>query len=628
MIIVIYGVSGCGKSTIGKRLSTKLDMPFFDADDYHPQSNIEKMSSGRSLNDDDRKPWLEKLAQLLSQSSGCVLACSALKEKYRQMLSQGSKQIHWVHLYGDMKLISLRMQSRDNHFMKSKMLQSQFETLENADYGLHLNVNRLPEEIVNSIAEKVKSSKHMNKTSFGVIGLGVMGKSISLNIAEKGHSLSVYNRASEGEEHIVSDFIKKCEFENVQGYTDLNEFIISMSVPRKILMMIKAGPTVDALLDSLIPLLQKGDTVIDGGNSHYNDTRLRHQLLSNHGLHFIGSGVSGGEEGARRGPSIMPGGPKDSYDIVAPILESIAAKDINGNSCCSYIGPDGAGHFVKMIHNGIEYAEMELLAETYALLQGQYSYPEMSDLFEEWNHTEHASYLLEITIDILRKKEGGKYILDSILDKAGNKGTGSWSSKAALDLGIANTMMADSVFARYISSFKSKRVDLAWQLGAVEKENIDIDIDAMSDTYKFVRLINHHQGFDVMREASKIYDWSLNLSNIASIWTNGCIIRSAFMHEAIQRYQVEDSLLNHNEILIELKRLESSVQLVITNSLIKRIAIPIISSAYQYWVAMTTDRLPANMIQAQRDYFGAHTYKRVDRDENESFHTNWMANNF
>ena len=620
MIIVVYGVSGCGKSTIGKLLSDKLAIPFYDADDYHPQNNIDKMASGAPLNDDDRQPWLERLAKLLQEEKSAVLACSALKEKYRKILTQGNENINWVHLEGDFDLIAERMKARGNHFMKSDMLQSQFDVFERADYGLHLDIKNAPEEIIHTIIEKIN---FMDKTSFGVIGLGVMGSSISLNIAEKGHSLSVYNRASEGEENMLADFMASCEFDNVKGYTDLKEFVESMAAPRKILMMIKAGPVVDYVLKDLIPLLDKGDTVIDGGNSHYEDTRKRHQLLSSHGLHFIGSGVSGGEEGARRGPSIMPGGPKESYQIVAPVLESISAKDINGNPCCSYIGPDGAGHFVKMIHNGIEYAEMELLAETYALLKDQLSYPEMADLLEEWNGADHASYLLEITIDILRKKEDGKYILDIILDKAGNKGTGSWSSKAALNLGVANTMMADAVFARYISSFKSKRVALTEKLGEAEKENVEVDINALSEAYKFVRLINHHQGFEVMREASETYDWNLDLSNIASIWTNGCIIRSSFMHDAIHRYSDKDSLLDHEDILQELKRLESSVQLVIAHSLITRTAIPIISSAYQYWIGMTTERLPANMIQAQRDYFGAHTYKRIDRDESESFHTKW-----
>lgn len=623
MVFVVYGVSGCGKSSVGKLLSKTLGIPFYDADDYHSKHNIDKMSKGHSLDDNDRQPWLDRLAVLLKESNGCVLACSALKEKYRQTLSQGSENIQWVHLQGSVELISNRMEARENHFMKVGMLQSQFDTLESANYGQHIDITLSPEEIINVIVKHIKQNDDMNKTSFGVIGLGVMGKSISLNIAEKGHSLSVYNRADAGEENIVSDFIAKGEFDNIQGYTDLKEFVDSMSAPRKILMMIKAGPVVDYVLKDLIPLLSSGDTVIDGGNSHYEDTRKRHTLLESHDIHFIGSGVSGGEEGARRGPSIMPGGPRASYDIIAPVLESIAAKDINGNPCCSYIGPDGAGHFVKMIHNGIEYAEMELLAETYALLRDQMTYEEMSDLLEDWNSTEHASYLLEITIDILRKKEDGKYILDIILDKAGNKGTGSWSSKAALDLGVVNTLMADSVFARYISSFKSTRVALSNRLGEVEKETAQLSTFVLADAYKFVRLINHHQGFEVMRQASETYDWSLDLSNIASIWTNGCIIRSAFMHEAIDRYKSDDNLLMHDDILNELKNLESSVQIVIAHSLITRTAIPVISSAYQYWVAMTTDRLPANMIQAQRDYFGAHTYKRVDRDENESFHTQW-----
>jgi len=301
----------------------------------------------------------------------------------------------------------------------------------------------------------------MHKTAIGLIGLGVMGKSISLNIAENGFPISVYNRVEAGESHIVADFLNENKsFQNIQGFTNLQTFVASIEQPRKILVMIKAGTAIDSVLEQLMPILDKGDIVIDGGNSHYKDTIKRAKLLASKQLHFVGCGISGGEVGARKGPSIMPDGNLETYKHIAPILEKIAAKDTNGKPCCVPIGNNGAGHFVKMIHNGIEYAEMQLLAELYALLSKTHSNEEIAALFSEWNTRSEASYLLEITIAILRKKEGDLYLIDQILDKAKSKGTGSWSSKTALDLGIPTTMISSAVFARYISSFKEKRTAL------------------------------------------------------------------------------------------------------------------------------------------------------------------------
>ena len=343
-----------------------------------------------------------------------------------------------------------------------------------------------------------------NKSDFGVFGLGVMGSSISLNIADKGFALSVYNRAEGGEENVVKNFMEaNGHRKNLHGFTDLSAFIESIERPRKILIMIKAGPTVDLVLDNLIPLLSKGDIIIDGGNSHYSNTKKRFELAQSQGIEFIGAGVSGGEEGARRGPSIMPGGTKESYAKVSEVLESISAKDEFGKTCCAYIGPKGSGHFIKMVHNGIEYVEMQLLAELYALMSVEMTYKEIADVFEAWNQGELSSYLLGITAEILNKKEGETYLLDLILDKAGNKGTGSWSSKAAFDLGIPNTMMSGAVFARYISSFKESREKFSNLPSMIKHKKESLNLSLLRDAYQFARLINHQQGFKLMQMASE-----------------------------------------------------------------------------------------------------------------------------
>jgi len=464
----------------------------------------------------------------------------------------------------------------------------------------------------------------MSKSEFGVIGLGVMGKSLSLNIAEKGFKLSVYNRSEGDEANVVSGFLNaNNSFKNLTGFTNLQDFVNSLEQPRKILIMVKAGPVVDAVIDQLLPHLSKDDILIDGGNSHYMDTQNRFQSLKEKSIHFVGCGVSGGEEGARKGPSIMPGGHPASYNLVAPILEAIAAKDANGRPCCRYIGPDGAGHFVKMIHNGMEYAEMQLIAECYALLSKHNNNETIAELFSEWNTADLSSYLLEITIDILRRKEGDDYLLDKILDKAENKGTGNWSSKTALDLGVPTTMMTSAVFARYLSSFKTKRVQLAEQLQIHENIQVPIEPKTLEKAYRFARIINHHQGFEIMQKASEEYNWNLNLSELARIWTNGCIIRSQFMVDSISYMNESTDLLSNAKIFKTLQNLESSIAEVLKTAISSRVPIDCFWSANNYWISLTTKRLPANLIQAQRDYFGAHTYQRVDAPLDDYFHTNW-----
>jgi len=465
----------------------------------------------------------------------------------------------------------------------------------------------------------------MDKSEFGVIGLGVMGKSLSLNMAEKGVNLSVYNRSEGDEARVVSEFLDKNHaLKNIAGFTDLKDFVSSLELPRKMLLMVKAGPVVDDIIAQLLPHLTPDDVIIDGGNSYFKDTQRRYRNLQQKGIHFIGCGISGGEEGARKGPSLMPGGDIEGYTVVAPTLEAIAAEDAKKQPCCTFIGNDGAGHFVKMIHNGVEYAEMQLLAELYAILSPSMDNEAIADMFSKWNNSDLSSYLLEITVDILTKKEGGAYLLDKVLDKAENKGTGNWSSKTALDLGVPATMMTSAVFARYLSSFKATREQLSDGLQPLNSSNRTLDLTILEKAYRFARIINHHQGFEVLQQASQHYDWHLNLSEIACIWTNGCIIRSRFM-EACSSYLKDASLLSQQDMFATLKSAESAIAEVLHTALSNRIQMDAFWSAYNYWINMTTKRLPANLIQAQRDYFGAHTYQRIDTPLSEFFHTNWST---
>jgi len=464
----------------------------------------------------------------------------------------------------------------------------------------------------------------MIESDFGLIGLGVMGKNISLNVAENGYYVSVYNRSTHKEENIVADFLKEhSSYENIKGYTEISQFIQSIKRPRNIFLMIKAGDAIDAVIEQLLPFLSEDDIITDGGNSHYTDTQRRFNYLLTKGIHFVGCGVSGGEKGARHGPSLMPGCSKSTYKIISPILEAIAAKDSKSSPCCAYIGSEGSGHFVKMVHNGIEYAEMQLLAELYALLTLSFSNEEIAKVLQDWNERDLSSFLLEITSEILLKKEGDDYLLDFVLDKAGSKGTGAWSSKTAFDLGSVNSMMSSAVFSRYISSFKETRVVLAKKATHSTSYQKKIDLIALEKAYRFARIINHHQGFDLIHRASKKYNWNLKLSEIARIWTSGCIIRSQFMSDCICYFENKNDLLTNTSILNILNDGEKIISKIIQDAMANRVPIDSFWSAYNYWVSMTTAMLPAHLIQAQRDYFGSHTYQRNDNDSGDFTHTNW-----
>ncbi|WP_243572260.1 NADP-dependent phosphogluconate dehydrogenase [Bacillus stercoris] len=468
----------------------------------------------------------------------------------------------------------------------------------------------------------------MSKQQIGVIGLAVMGKNLALNIESRGFSVSVYNRSSSKTE----EFLQEAKGKNVVGTYSIEEFVQSLETPRKILLMVKAGTATDATIQSLLPHLEKDDILIDGGNTYYKDTQRRNKELSESGIHFIGTGVSGGEEGALKGPSIMPGGQKEAHELVKPILEAISAK-VDGEPCTTYIGPDGAGHYVKMVHNGIEYGDMQLISESYFILKQVLglSADELHEVFAEWNKGELDSYLIEITADIFTKKdeETGKPLVDVILDKAGQKGTGKWTSQSALDLGVPLPIITESVFARFISAMKEERVKASGLLSGPEvkpvTENKEELIEAVRKALFMSKICSYAQGFAQMKAASEEYNWDLKYGEIAMIFRGGCIIRAAFLQKIKEAYDREpelDNLLLDSYFKNIAESYQGALRQVISLAVAQGVPVPSFSSALAYYDSYRTAVLPANLIQAQRDYFGAHTYERTDKEG--IFHTEWM----
>ncbi|WP_413407881.1 NADP-dependent phosphogluconate dehydrogenase [Paenibacillus amylolyticus] len=468
----------------------------------------------------------------------------------------------------------------------------------------------------------------MTKQQIGVIGLAVMGKNLALNIESKGFSVSVYNRSPEK----TNDLLKEAEGKNLTGSFSIEEFVASLESPRKILIMVQAGKATDATIEQLLPHLDEGDIIIDGGNAYFPDTQRRSKELEDKGIRFIGTGVSGGEEGALKGPSIMPGGQESAYKLVEPILTAISAK-VGDDPCCTYIGPDGAGHYVKMVHNGIEYGDMQLIGEAYHLLKSvlNVSVEELHAIFTEWNQGELDSYLIEITADIFSKydPETGKPMVDVILDAAGQKGTGKWTSQSALDLGVPLSMITESVFSRFLSAMKDERVAASKILNGPATEAFSGDKKAFIESVRKAlfasKIVSYAQGFAQMRAASDEYGWDLKYGNIAMIFRGGCIIRSQFLQNIKEAYDKDAALKN---LLLDpyfqniVESYQGAWREVVASAVKQGVPVPGFSSALSYYDSYRTERLPANLLQAQRDYFGAHTFKRVDKEG--SFHHNWM----
>ena len=465
----------------------------------------------------------------------------------------------------------------------------------------------------------------------GVIGLAVMGQNLILNMNDHGFKVIAHNRTTSK----VDDFLNgPAKDTNIEGAYSIEELCQKLKAPRKVMLMVKAGEVVDLFIEKLIPHLEEGDIIIDGGNSYYPDTNRRVKELAEKGLHYIGAGVSGGEEGARFGPSIMPGGSAEAWPHVKPIFQGIAAKTDNGDPCCDWVGNDGSGHFVKMVHNGIEYGDMQLITEAYHFMKDvlELSNEEMHEVFADWNTTELDSYLIEITRDILGYKDAnGEAVIDKILDTAGQKGTGKWTAINALDFGIPLTLISQSVFVRTLSALKEQRVQanklFAPTIAPIADSKSEW-IPALREALLASKIISYAQGFMLMREASDNFGWDLNYGNVALMWRGGCIIRSAFLGNIYDAFQKDPDLpfLGSDDYFKAiLDQCLPSLRKVAAKSMELGLPMPCTCTALSFLDGFTSARLPANLLQAQRDYFGAHTYERIDKPRGEFFHTNWTG---
>ena len=475
-------------------------------------------------------------------------------------------------------------------------------------------------------------------SDIGLVGLGVMGESLALNMESKGFQVSAYNYITEVTDRFIAGRGKDKNFIGTHSYEEL---VASLEAPRKVFLMVTAGKAVDEVITQLTPLLSPGDIIIDGGNSHFPDTVRRTAELESKGLRFIGCGVSGGEEGALKGPSMMPGGSAEAWPAVKPIFQAISAKVTDCVSgaevpCCDWVGPDGAGHFVKMVHNGIEYGDIQLICEAYHIMRDGLGMTneEMHQVFSEWNKGDLDSYLIEITRDILAKKDSeGRYVLDTILDAAGQKGTGKWTAVAALDEGVPLTLIVEAVFARSLSSQKEERVAASKILAGPSRTAISgIDRDAfledIRDALLASKIVSYAQGFALMQSAAAHYGWPLNYGNIAMLWRGGCIIRSVFLGQIKEAYDADPQLKN---LMLapwfrdKLALAQQGWRRVLATAITAGIPVPAFTAALQYYDGYRCANLPANMLQAQRDYFGAHTYERTDRPRGQFFHTSWLS---
>lgn len=471
----------------------------------------------------------------------------------------------------------------------------------------------------------------MKKADIGLIGLAVMGENLVMNMESKGFTVAVYNRTTEK----VKNFAEgRAKDKNIIATYSLEELVASLESPRKVMLLVKAGQPVDDFIEMLLPLLSDGDIIIDGGNSHFPDSIRRTKYVEEHGKLFIGTGVSGGEEGALKGPSMMPGGSPAAWSSVKPIFQSICAKVEDGTPCCDWVGSDGAGHFVKMVHNGIEYGDMQLICEVYQIMRDYLgmSADEMHEVFAEWNEGELDSYLIEITRDILGYKDSdGKPIVDKILDTAGQKGTGKWTAVTALDEGIPLTLIGEAVFSRCLSALKDERVAASRVLtGPAEKFTGDRQafLEDLKNALYAAKIVSYAQGYTLLQAAAKTYSWNLNYGGIALMWRGGCIIRSVFLGKIKDAFDADSNLSNlilspYFKNIID--KSQAGWRRICAAAIVSGIPAPAMTSALSYYDGYRCKKLPANLLQAQRDYFGAHTYERLDAPRGKFFHTNWTG---
>ena len=469
------------------------------------------------------------------------------------------------------------------------------------------------------------------KADIGLVGLAVMGENLVLNMESRGFTVAVYNRTVEKVDHFIQG---RAQGKKIVGAHSIQELVGALKTPRKVMLMVKAGKPVDDFIEQIIPFLDKGDIVIDGGNSHFPDTIRRTRTLESKGLLFIGTGVSGGEEGALRGPSIMPGGSPAAWPHVKPIFQAIAAKVEDGTPCCDWVGNDGAGHFVKMVHNGIEYGDMQLICEAYQIMRDLLgmSAPEMHEVFQKWNQGPLDSYLIEITRDILAyKDEDGAPLVDKILDTAGQKGTGKWTSEASLDLGVPLTMISEAVFARCLSATKEERVAASNVLHGPAPKFAGNKQEFLNDLEKALyasKLVSYTQGYVLLKAAAEEFHWDLNYGGIALLWRGGCIIRSVFLGKIKEAFDRNPRLAN---LLLDpffketIEKSQEAWRRVLSTAVLNGIWAPAMATALIYFDGLRNPRLPANLLQAQRDYFGAHLYERIDKPRGQFFHTNWTG---
>ncbi len=630
-VYFIMGVSGSGKTTIGSALAQQLRIPFIDADHEHPTENIEKMRMGIPLTDEDRMPWLQKVhARALAASSdnGAVIACSALKQTYRNLLEEHLMKVYWIFLDVDRALLQERIKDRKNHYMPASLLDSQLATLEKPKQAIRVNAKLGVTETLDIIIRSI----YIKEKRIGIVGLGVMGKALARNLGSKGWQLSLYNREVKGSEELVA---KQCvndypELNNALPFNDIHAFVKSLGSLPCIFMMLPAGGVTDHFLNTLAPLLSPGAIIIDGANAFYADTEKHQEQLLQHDIHVLGCGVSGGEQGALEGPALMVSGDKQAYDTVAPLLVSMAAINNSGNSCCAYIGRGGSGHYVKMVHNAIEYGEMQLLAEIYGLMHNglQMNAEAIAAIFYEWQKTELHSYLLDITQQILIKQHNHQPILSRISDKASSKGTGAWAAQEAAFLGEPAGMFTTALNARYVSANTGLREWVQQHVTNRDQilipKKIEIDIDQIKAVYTLVRIWNHHQGFALITKAAEKYGWDISLASVADVWRAGCIIRSSLMDKLAEGFIYTNMVLDIpycKEVLVS--NYHKLVQLIGAATLAE-IPTPIINEAYQSILQYKQKKLNTTLIQAQRDFFGAHGFQWDDDTEGIMQHIDWV----